>query len=152
MKYKIVVLYIALSPLWAFSVEQPKLSAFEQKLEELEHTVAQADINTAYCQQSTNWHFPAELYCYIESARDCYKKGNKKQLSRANQYIQLLNSTIDQAIEGEKGYWAGFNSEIWIDPVPPVPDCALQEFVELKDAITTLLSSSVDEMLVASQE
>ena len=152
MKYMIMVLCMGLFTLRGFSVEQPKLSAFEQKLEDLEFAIVQADVNTAYCQQSTNWHFPAELYGYLENARYCHQKGNKKQQKKARQYIEMLVVALDVATEGTKGYWSGYTQDVWIDPEPPVPDCALQEFMELKDDITTLLSSFADEMLVASQE
>lgn len=152
MKYMIMVLCMGLFTLRVFSVNLPKPSAYEKKLDKMEAAVAQADKYTSYCQQSTSWQFPAKLYRYIESARVCYQQGNKRNLKRANQYIQLLGIAIDQAIEGQEGYWSGYTADVWIDPVPPVPDCALQEFMELKDEITTMLSSSSDEMLMANQE
>ncbi|HYQ58866.1 MAG TPA: hypothetical protein VEP89_16105 [Draconibacterium sp.] len=145
-----MVLCIGLSTMRVFSVDLPQQSAFEKRLEELEIAVIRADRYTSYCQRSTNWHFPAELYSYIESARCCYQKGTKKQLKKANDYLQLLSISIDLIIKGEEGYWRDYNCKIWIDPIPPVPDCAMQEFLELKVEITTKVSSSPNEILEAN--
>ncbi len=152
MKYKIMVLYIALTPLCVLSVENLGQSVFEKKLDDIETAIIRADYYTSYCQQSTNWHFPDELYAYLERARTCYQKGGKKHLKKANQYVLLLDLIIDSTIEGQPGYWRSNAQEVWIDAVPPIPACALDEFMELKEKVKPLISFSPEEILFARQE
>jgi len=152
MRYKIVVLCILVMPFLAFSVEPPGESAFEQTLDHLEAAVGRAEQNSAWCQQSTSWHFPARLYNYIYNARICYQKGNKKQLKKAKNYLSLFENTVDLAIEGQSGYWSGNANNVWIDPILPAPECAMDVFIELKAELSVLLSLSSDEVLVLSPE
>lgn len=106
----------------------------------LEEAIVAADIETAYCQRETGWHFPASFYNHIYKAKKYSAiRKNGKAAKKTCQTLQGLLGAIDETLEGVDGYWAG--ELVWIDPVPPAPACVHPVMEALKVKVETLMAS-----------
>lgn len=137
-----LVLLMAPYPLFAFvDTEGEKLT---DRLDALEEIIFEAEAATASCQFHSSWHFPLKLYAYVKLAErysdNLRKAKNSKKFEEA---LRGLLNAVDECIEGRKGYWSGNWNDVWVDPVPSVPDCAIESFKkmrsELESAVNALL-------------
>ena len=106
------------------------------KLDGLEEIIVETEIETSACQMQNGWHFPVQLYNYVQLARqygDNLKRSKKSR--KFDESLQNLIDAIDECIDGREGYWSGNWSDVWVDPVPSVPDCALGSFKKLKEEL-----------------
>ncbi len=139
MIYKSLVLYIMCFSVFISSGEENGTSLLEAKLIEIEEVIEEANIYTLDCQRASGWHFPSDLYYHIYRAQACCTKKKGKMNKKTFQSLLHLQLSITQALEGQKGYCMG-DSNVWIDPVPPVPDCAQEIFEQLKKDVEELIS------------
>ena len=103
------------------------------KLVVLEDLIANAELETAECQTRYGWHFPGELYYYLEVAQQGNENVKKPKNSRLYfQSLQAILSVVNECIEGREGYFSGNRKDVWVNPVPSIPECAKQVFEELK--------------------
>jgi hypothetical protein len=110
------------------------------KLTALEELIANAELETAECQMWTGWHFPGALYSYLELARECSANGTKIKNSRKfYQNLQSILSVVNECIDGQEGYFAGNCNDVWVNPVPAIPECAIEVFKTLRTSLETEL-------------
>lgn len=103
-------------------------------LDGLESAIIAADDALAVCQEETGWQFPPSFYNHIEKAQEyCDHRKNGKMIQKTYNSLQGLDEAISEALSGEDGYWIPVDLvEIWIEPVPPAPDCATAVLVSLQ--------------------
>jgi hypothetical protein len=111
------------------------------KLVALEELIANAELETAECQMWTGWHFPGALYYYLEVAKECSANGTKIKNSRKfYQSLQSIMAVVNDCIDGQEGYFAGNSNDVWVNPVPSIPECAIEAFKQLKIELETELA------------
>ncbi|WP_340113712.1 hypothetical protein [Maribellus mangrovi] len=149
---KSMILGLLLTPLSIVAVNDSGGDELNNKLDEIEVLIAETEMQTATCQMHSTWRFPVELYGYLNLARKYAENVKKtKNQRKVQENLQSLLATVDECIKGKEGYWAGNWNDVWVDPVPSVPDCALQEFLELREELTTMLPPTSDDILVLNQ-
>jgi len=141
---KSIVLVLLLAPFLLSANVDTEGQNLVDRLNALEEIIFEAEAETASCQMHNSWHFPLELYSYVKLAKSYGENLRKVKNSRKfEESLRGLLLEVDECIEGKKGYWSGNWSDVWVDPVPSVPDCALESFkkmkVELEAKINNLL-------------
>jgi len=133
---KSLILGLLLAPLVLIAKNESGDKKINDKFDNIEAIIAAAEFNTASCQLHSTWHFPAELYAYLSVARhyaDNYKKA--KNVKKVHENLQNMLATVDECINGKNGYWSGNWNDVWVDPIPSVPDCALEAFMKMKEEL-----------------
>ena len=112
------------------------------KLDALEEIIFESEAETASCQLHSSWHFPLQLYSYVKLARQYGENLRKIKNSRKfEESLRGLLLEVDECIDGKKGYWSGNWSDVWVDPVPSVPDCALESFKKMRDELEARINN-----------
>lgn len=108
----------------------------------LEEIIINAELETSDCQMRNAWHFPFELYNYLNLAKRYGENIRKGKNSRKfEECLQALLETLDECIEGKQGYWSGNSSDVWVYPVPSVPECALETFRMLREELESKIGA-----------
>ncbi|WP_167619487.1 hypothetical protein [Maribellus sediminis] len=135
---KSLILGLLLTPLSLLAVNDPGSSEINEKLDVVEAIIAETETQTAACQMHSAWHFPVELYGYLDIARKYADNAKKtKNLRKMQENLQSILAIVDECINGKEGYWSGNWNDVWVDPTPGVPDCALDSFVKMKKELET---------------
>ncbi|WP_167614057.1 hypothetical protein [Maribellus sediminis] len=135
---KSMILGLLFTPLSLLAVDDPGNSKINEKLDVVETIIAEAEAQTAGCQMHSFWHFPVELYGYLNIARRYADNARKsKNLRKMQENLQCILAIVDESISGKEGYWSGNWNDVWVDPTPCVPDCALDSFVKMKKELET---------------
>lgn len=133
---KSLILGLLFIPLSLLAVNDPRSIGFNEKLDVIDAIIAETETQTASCQMHSSWHFPVQLYGYLNIARKYADNAKKsKNLRKMQENLQSILATVDECINGKEGYWSGNWNDVWIDPTPCVPDCALDAFVKMKEEL-----------------
>ncbi|HPF50623.1 MAG TPA: hypothetical protein PK335_03560 [Draconibacterium sp.] len=112
-----------------------------EKLDNLENLIFKAELETCFCQQHSSWHFPCQLYNYVNLARQYGDRLNKGRNSRKfNENLQNLLNEVDECIQ-EKNNCMGNWNDVWGNPSPSIPDCALDAFEKMRNELETQVLS-----------
>ncbi len=136
----VLVLLMAPFPLFAFVDTEGE--NIPDKLDALEEIIFEAESETASCQLHSSWHFPLKLYAYVRLAKRYSENLRRaKHSKKFEEALRGLLQEVDECIDGKKGYWSGNWGDVWVDPVPSVPDCALESFKKMRNELETAVNS-----------
>ena len=127
-----------------FSVSASSYTGSESsaaKLDAMEEIIFDVEMETADCQVQNGWQFPVHLYNFVSLARQYGNNLKKMKNSRKlDESLRKLILAVDECIEGREGYWSGNWSDVWVDPVPAVPECALGSFKKMKEELESQIN------------
>lgn len=138
---KSLVLVVALFYIPIVNYGEAEAENLSEKLDNIENLIFAAELETSFCQKHSAWNFPSQLYNYVNLARqyaDNLNKGRNSKKFREN--LQNLLSAADECIRDPKDYW----TEAWGNPVPSVPDCALDAIKKLRDELEDQIKTMVN--------
>ncbi len=91
---------------------------------------------TADCQLETGWQVPPSFANHIAKAMEyCESRPNGKTMKKVYNSLQGLDEAITEAINGEPSYLLDGILDLWSDPVPPAPECAIDALGVFQDAV-----------------
>ncbi len=139
---KEIVLVLLLAPSTLYANLDTEGENLADRLDALEEIIFEAEAETASCQMHSSWHFPLQLYSYVKMAKHYSENLRKiKNSKKFEDSLRGLLSEVEECIDGRKGYWSGNWGDVWIDPVPSVPDCALESFKRMKDELEARINN-----------
>ncbi len=139
---RIFVIGLILAPFFLVANPDTEVESLIDRIGALEEIIVNAELETADCQMRNAWHFPFELYNCLNLAKrygENIKKG--KNSRKFEECLRALLDEIDECIEGKQGYWSGNSDDVWVYPVPSVPDCALETFILVREELEAKINA-----------